>query len=116
MNKFNSSRQDPFSLSFHSGEDETVFEIPPNAREFDGHFDGHPIAPGALLLDWMFRRAEADGITDAASALTRSRFTREVTIGNKVTVRSRPDRRGLVVEVLANDEVAARSWFSRKQQ
>jgi len=113
MPDFNHNRSDPFGLIFDPSETETKFVVPADGGQFDGHFDGHPIAPGALLLDWMFRQASRSGIDDPTTALSRSRFMREVCPGDPITIRSRPDRRGIVVEVLVGDEVAARAWFQK---
>ncbi|MGE9290442.1 MAG: hypothetical protein ACQKBT_05610 [Puniceicoccales bacterium] len=104
-------RTDPLNLVFEPGSRETTIQIPPDTRLFSGHFDDYPIAPGALLLDWMFRQAEASGVQHPHKNLLRSRFMREVTPGDTITIRCRPAQRGLLVEVVRNDEVSAKAWF-----
>ncbi|MBC2601044.1 hotdog family protein [Puniceicoccus vermicola] len=111
MSESTSQRHDPLHLVFERGSQETTIHIPEDGKLFAGHFDDYPIAPGALMLDWMFRQAEAAGVHQPQRNLLRSRFMREVKPGDTVIIRCRPAQRGLLVEVARGEEISAKAWF-----
>ena len=62
------------------------FTVPPAHPCLPGHFPGHPVVPGVVLLDQAMRAA---GITGAAR-LPQAKFLRPVLPGEEVVLLLRP--------------------------
>ncbi len=80
-----------------------------NEPFFNGHFPGHPIMPGVLIIEAMAQlsgvlafetrnRRPSDGYTYYLAATDRTRFRRPVVPGDRLTMDSRilADRRGVM--------------------
>jgi len=80
-----------------------------NEQFFNGHFPGHPIMPGVLIIEAMAQLSgvlafeskgtkPADGATYYLGGTDRTRFKRPVVPGDQLVMESRllADRRGLV--------------------
>lgn len=80
-----------------------------NEEFFNGHFPGHPIMPGVLIIEAMAqlsgvlafetkKRRPADGYTYYLAGTDRTRFRRPVTPGDQLMMESRilADKRGVM--------------------
>ena len=80
-----------------------------NEEFFNGHFPGHPIMPGVLIIEAMAQlsgvlafetkqRRPADGFTYYLAGTDRTRFKRPVVPGDQLVMESRllADRRGVM--------------------
>lgn len=80
-----------------------------NENFFTGHFPGHPIMPGVLIIEAMAQlsgvlafeskgRRPADGVTYYLAGVDDTRFKRPVVPGDQLMMESRilADRRGLM--------------------
>lgn len=64
---------------------DTKIEVTPDLPWFDGHFPGHPLLPGVVMLGWAIERADSLGL--AAHALRRCariKFQRPVLPGDNL--------------------------------
>jgi 3-hydroxyacyl-[acyl-carrier-protein] dehydratase len=96
-----------------------------NEPFFNGHFPGHPIMPGVLILEAMAQlsgvlafetkdRRPADGYTYYLAGTDKTRFKRPVVPGDRLMMESRiiADRRGLMksdCKAYVDDELACTS-------
>lgn len=65
-----------------------TFTVPPDHPCLSGHFPGHPIVPGVVLLDEALALIAPDG--NRAVAVTSAKFTVPVLPGQVVEVRCGP--------------------------
>jgi 3-hydroxyacyl-[acyl-carrier-protein] dehydratase len=93
-----------------------------NEPFFTGHFPGHPIMPGVLIIEAMAQlsgvlafetkdRRPSDGFTYYLGGTDRTRFKRPVTPGDQLMMESRilADKRGVMkfdCKAFVEDEVA----------
>jgi 3-hydroxyacyl-[acyl-carrier-protein] dehydratase len=93
-----------------------------NEPFFTGHFPGHPIMPGVLIIEAMAQlsgvlafetkdRRPSDGFTYYLGGTDRTRFKRPVTPGDQLLMESRilADKRGVMkfdCKAFVDDEVA----------
>ncbi|MFW6041369.1 MAG: 3-hydroxyacyl-ACP dehydratase FabZ [Guyparkeria sp.] len=96
-----------------------------NEPFFNGHFPGHPIMPGVLIIEAMAQlsgvlafetknRRPADGFTYYLGATDRTRFKRPVIPGDQLVMESRllADKRGVMkfdCQAFVETEVACTS-------
>ncbi|MEQ8857854.1 MAG: 3-hydroxyacyl-ACP dehydratase FabZ [Pseudomonadales bacterium] len=96
-----------------------------NEQFFNGHFPGHPIMPGVLMIEAMAQlsgvlafetknRRPSDGFTYYLAGTDRTRFKRPVIPGDRLMMESRilADRRGLMkfdCQAFVDDELACTS-------
>jgi 3-hydroxyacyl-[acyl-carrier-protein] dehydratase len=96
-----------------------------NEPFFNGHFPGHPVMPGVLIIEAMaqlsgvlaFETKElrpAEGYTYYLAGTDKSRFKRPVVPGDRLLMKSSilADRRGLMkfdCQAFVDDEVACKS-------
>jgi len=86
---------------------------PPDAPIFDGHFDGHPIVPGAWLLalaiDAARERLAADGSPLRVGGVLRAKFLRPLGPGVpfEIVLATSSDPRRLRFELRAAGGVCA---------
>jgi 3-hydroxyacyl-[acyl-carrier-protein] dehydratase len=96
-----------------------------NEPFFNGHFPGHPVMPGVLIIEAMAQLSgvlafetkdirPAEGYTYYLAGTDKSRFKRPVVPGDQLVMTSRilADRRGLMkfdCQAFVDDEVACKS-------
>ncbi|MBD3816744.1 MAG: AMP-binding protein, partial [Halothiobacillus sp.] len=67
--------------------DQTSWRIPADHPVFAGHFPGHPLVPGALLLDWVVERVAAHWqVSSAGLRIEQARFLQPVLPDTRVTL------------------------------
>ena len=71
-----------------------AFVIPPDHPCFPGHMPGHPLVPGALLLDRALALIAAHGLVSAPPGPVAAKFLSPVGPGETVAVRCQPSRSG----------------------
>ena len=94
---------------------ETAWRVPLEHPAFAGHFPGHPVVPGALLL------AEALAVAQAASGTTAldwqvasAKFMSPVAPGTDLVIALYPGEHGaLAVEMRAGERIVARVALTR---
>lgn len=65
----------------------THWTVPPDHPAFAGHFPGHPILPGVVLLDAVIRHATASFARDpAALRLASAKFLSVVSPGETLAI------------------------------
>jgi len=113
-------------LEFTPGESIRGFKnVTINEPFFNGHFPGHPIMPGVLIVEAMAQlsgvlafetknRRPADGLTYYLGGTNRTRFKRPVVPGDQLMMESRllADRRGLMkfdCQAFVDDDLACTS-------
>jgi len=96
-----------------------------NEPFFNGHFPGHPVMPGVLIIEAMAQLSgvlafetknlrPAEGYTYYLAGTDKSRFKRPVVPGDRLVMKSiiLADRRGLMkfdCQAFVDDEVACKS-------
>ena len=96
-----------------------------NEPFFNGHFPGHPVMPGVLIIEAMAQLSgvlafetknlrPAEGYTYYLAGTDKSRFKRPVVPGDRLVMKSTilADRRGLMkfdCQAFVDDEVACKS-------
>lgn len=76
----------------------------------DGHFPGHPLVPGALLLHWMQLAVDALG-GDRPTRVERLRFAREVCPGEHIRIVATQEAQGVAARLFIEAGEAARCRF-----
>lgn len=66
---------------------ETVIEIAPDHPAFAGHFPGHPILPGALLLAQAMQALDRAGVSTRGCAISSAKFHSPLAPGESLRVR-----------------------------
>lgn len=59
-----------------------------------GHFPGHPVVPGVVLLEQVLRAAARAGVTGPVSALPQVKFIEPLLPAQPFTIHLRSDRPG----------------------
>ena len=78
VNKINATEPGDRSLIIDAGR---------NPAMFDGHFPGHPILPGAKLLDLVIERLQVAGVLPAAPIeIASAKFLSTVAPGSRIRV------------------------------
>lgn len=71
---------------------QTSWRIPSDHPVFAGHFPGHPLVPGALLLDWVVERVAAYWqVASAGLRIEQAKFTHPVLPDARVTLDLKPE-------------------------
>ncbi len=65
----------------------TIIEVGVNRALFDGHFPGHPILPGAKLLDLVIERLQAAAVlNDGPIEVAAAKFLAMIAPGTQVAL------------------------------
>ncbi len=71
---------------------QTSWRIPADHPVFAGHFPGHPLVPGALLLDWVVERVAAYWqVSSTALRIEQAKFAHPVLPDARVTLDLEPE-------------------------
>ena len=74
-------------LAAQASKEQTQWHIPADHPVFAGHFPGHPLVPGALLLDWVVERVAAHWRVSAAGLrIEQAKFLHPVLPDARVTL------------------------------
>jgi 3-hydroxyacyl-[acyl-carrier-protein] dehydratase len=94
----------------------TAWRVPLEHPAFAGHFPGHPIVPGALLLAEALAAAQAASATTALDWIVASaKFTSPVAPGTELVIVLSPgEGAALAVEMRAGERVVARVALVRR--
>ena len=87
----------------------SALQVAADHPAYAGHFPGHPILPGVVLLAEAMAAIARDSGRDASHwTLANAKFLHAVTPGSALSLRHETDAKGAVrFEVLAGDRVAA---------
>ncbi len=92
--------------------DGVAFEVPADHPAFAGHFPGHPLLPGVVLLSWVMETLAAmPTLADrlgATPSIEQVKFLAPVGPGQRVRVRLAESGRGVGFEVTRGETVVAR--------
>lgn len=94
---------------------ETAWRVPLEHPAFAGHFPGHPIVPGVLLLAEALAAVQAASNTTALDwQVASAKFTRPVAPGTDLVIVLAPGEGGsLAVEMRAGEHIVARVALMR---
>ncbi len=96
--------------------DGTEFAVPVDHPAFAGHFPGHPLLPGVVLLGWVMEALALQPALaqklGAAPAIDQAKFLAPVGPGQRVRVKLADAGRGVAFEVTRGDTVVARGSLS----
>jgi 3-hydroxymyristoyl/3-hydroxydecanoyl-(acyl carrier protein) dehydratase len=92
------------------------YQVPPDHPSFDGHFPGHPILPGVVLLAEALAAIEAATATRAVDwTLETVKFLSPVEPGTALAiVHAVQPQGGVRFEIRAGERVVASGSLSRK--
>ncbi len=92
--------------------DGVAFEVPADHPAFAGHFPGHPLLPGVVLLSWVMEALAAMPTLaerlGASPSIEQVKFLAPVGPGQRVRVRLEAGTRGVAFEVTRGETVVAR--------
>lgn len=94
----------------------TTFDVPPHHPSFDGHFPGHPILPGVVMLAEAMAAVEnATGTTARDWILEQAKFVRAVEPGARLAITHAMQPSGnLRFEIRDGDRVVASGAMARR--
>ncbi len=100
--------------------DQTSWRIPADHPVFAGHFPGHPLVPGALLLDWVVERVAAYWqVSSAGLRIEQAKFAHPVLPDARVTLdlQAEADRCRFILHLHAGETnpVAVSGVLSRQK-
>lgn len=79
-------------LAALASKDQPSWHVPADHPVFAGHFPGHPLVPGALLLDWVVERVAAYWqVSSAALRIEQAKFAHPVLPDARVTLDLKPE-------------------------
>ncbi|MBL8287879.1 MAG: acyl-CoA synthetase [Rubrivivax sp.] len=110
----------PARASSEAIDDTDVFDAAPDHPAFAGHFPGHPLLPGVVLLGFVLRSLRRRpallahlGGDAAALAVEQVKFLAPVGPGERVAVTLRPAGNGVAFECSAGERVVSRGQIGR---
>lgn len=87
---------------------ERHWQVPPDHPAFAGHFPGHPVLPGVVLLDLALQAARACMPDAGAWAIPQAKFLQPVGPGQTLRLRLDPTPQGALAFSFSRDgEVVA---------
>ena len=91
-------------------------DLPTDHPAFAGHFPGHPVLPGVLLLSFVMQALAARPLlaerVGATSRIDNAKFLHPVGPGARLRVALREQGSGVAFEVWMQDTVAARGQIA----
>ena len=95
---------------------DTVIDIPPDHPAFAGHFPGHPVLPGVVLLSLMMealaaRPALAD-LVGPTPQISNAKFLQPVAPGTRLRITLKEQGTGVAFEILNGDTAVARGQLA----
>lgn len=93
---------------------QATWQVPLDLPAFDGHFDGHPIVPGVVLLDQALLRAQnLASRGDLLWSVTQTKFLSPVGPGELLTFQFDMTSVSVIrFEILAGDRLVASGAFA----
>jgi 3-hydroxymyristoyl/3-hydroxydecanoyl-(acyl carrier protein) dehydratase len=93
----------------------SALDVPAGHPAFEGHFPGHPILPGVVLLAELMAAVRAEGSGTAREwRVDSAKFASPVAPGTRLTLLRRDDDRGRVrFEVRAGERLVASGVLAR---
>ena len=96
---------------------ETVIEIAADHPAFAGHFPGHPILPGALLLAKAMQALEPAGVSTRSCEISSAKFYSPLSPGESVRLRwETVAGRSLRLELSAGDRRIASATLALRTE
>lgn len=96
--------------------DGVAFDVPADHPAFAGHFPGHPLLPGVVLLGFVMEAlAQWPTLADRlgpAPTIDQVKFLQPVGPGQRVVVKFTPGARGAAFDVTRGDTVVARGTLA----
>ena len=95
---------------------DTVIDIPPDHPAFAGHFPGHPVLPGVVLLSLVMqalaaRPALAD-LVGPTPQISNAKFLQPVGPGTRLRIALKEQGTGVAFEILNGDTAVARGQLA----
>ena len=95
---------------------DTVIDIPPDHPAFAGHFPGHPVLPGVVLLALVMQalaaRPALAELVGPTPQISNAKFLQPVGPGTRLRIALKEQGTGVAFEVLNGDTAVARGQLA----